>query len=109
LLLDHVGAKTGKRRTTPLTYLRDGETLVIVASKGGHPRNPAWFHNLRANPDTTVQVGSQRRPVRARVATPAERTRLWPRVVGLYGGYQDYQERTDREIPLVILEPGTPQ
>jgi len=109
LLLDHVGAKSGKRRTTPLTYLRDGEKLVIVASKGGYPKNPAWFHNLRANPDTTVQVGSQRRPVRARVATPAERTRLWPRVVDLYGGYRDYQERTDREIPLVILEPRTPQ
>jgi F420H(2)-dependent quinone reductase len=108
LLLDHVGAKSGKQRTTPLTYLREGEKLVIVASKGGHPKNPAWFHNLRANPDTTVQVGSRRTPVRARVATPAERTRLWPRVVDLYGGYRDYQERTDREIPLVILEPQTP-
>ena len=108
LLLDHVGAKSGKRRTTPLTYLREGEKLVIVASKGGHPNNPSWFHNLRANPDTTVQVGSRRRPVRARVATPAEHTRLWPRVVDLYGGYRDYQERTDREIPLVILEPRTP-
>lgn len=83
LLLDHVGAKSGKRRTTPLTYMREGENLVIVASKGGHPKNPAWFHNLRANPDTTVQVGSRRTPVRARVATPAERTRLWPRVVDL--------------------------
>ena len=109
LLLDHVGAKSGKRRTTPLTYLREGEKLVIVASKGGHPKNPAWFHNLRANPDTTVQVGSRRRPVRARVATRAERTRLWPRVVDLYGGYRDYQERTEREIPLVILEPRTSQ
>jgi F420H(2)-dependent quinone reductase len=109
LLLDHVGAKSGRRRTTPLTYLREGETLVIVASKGGHPKNPSWFHNLRANPDTTVQLGSRRRPVRARVATPAERKRLWPRVVDLYGGYRAYQERTDREIPLVILEPRTPQ
>ena len=109
LLLDHVGAKSGKRRTTPLTYLRDGDRLVIVASKGGYPRNPSWFHNLRANPDTTVQVGSERRPVRARVATPAERRELWPRVVDLYGGYRDYQERTDREIPLVILEPSTPR
>jgi deazaflavin-dependent oxidoreductase (nitroreductase family) len=90
------------------SYLREGEKLVIVASKGGHPMNPAWFHNLRANPDTTVQVGSRRTPVRARVATPAERTRLWPRVVDLYGGYRDHQERTDREIPLVILEPQTP-
>ena len=105
LLLDHVGAKTGKRRTIPLSYLRDGEDLVIVASKGGHPNNPAWFHNLRAHPETTVQVGSRRRAVHARVATAAERARLWPEVVALYGGYRDYQARTDREIPLVILEP----
>ena len=82
---------------------------IAVASKGRYPKNPAWFHNLRANPDATVQVGSQRRPVRARVATPSERTRLWPRVVDLYGGYRDYQERTTREIPLVILEPRTPE
>jgi deazaflavin-dependent oxidoreductase (nitroreductase family) len=104
LLLDHVGAKSGKARTTPLTYLSDGDDFVIVASKGGYPKNPAWFHNLRANPDTTVQVGARRRAVRARVATAAERTRLWPKVVALYGGYRDYQARTDREIPLVILE-----
>jgi F420H(2)-dependent quinone reductase len=105
LLLDHVGAKSGTRRTTPLTYLRDGDDFVIVASKGGNPRNPAWFHNLRANPDVTVQVGSRRRPVHARVATHEERERLWPKVVETYGGYADYQRRTAREIPLVILEP----
>ena len=106
LLLDHVGAKSGKKRTSPLTYLQDGSNLVLVASKGGYPKNPAWFHNLRANPDTTVQVGSKRRAVHARVATPEERTRLWPKVVELYSGYRDYQERTEREIPLVILEPA---
>jgi deazaflavin-dependent oxidoreductase (nitroreductase family) len=105
LLLDHVGAKSGTKRTTPLTYIADDGDLVIVASKGGHPRHPAWFHNLRAHPDVTVQVGSKRRPVRARIATPAERTRLWPKVVAAYGGYEGYQERTEREIPLVILEP----
>jgi F420H(2)-dependent quinone reductase len=105
LLLDHVGAKSDTKRTTPLTYLRDGDDFVIVASKGGYPKNPGWFYNLRAHPDTTIQVGSRRRPVRARVATPEERTRLWPKVVDLYGGYAGYQERTGREIPLVILEP----
>jgi F420H(2)-dependent quinone reductase len=105
LLLDHVGAKSGTRRTTPLTYLRDGDDFVIVASKGGNPRNPAWFHNLRAHPDVTIQVGSRRRPVHARVATHEERERLWPKVVETYGGYADYQRRTAREIPLVILEP----
>jgi deazaflavin-dependent oxidoreductase (nitroreductase family) len=105
LLLDQVGAKSGRRRTTPLAYLTDGEDLVIVASKGGHPRHPAWFHNLRANPAATIQVGTERRTVQARVATPEERGRLWPRVVQAYRGYAGYQERTEREIPLVILEP----
>jgi F420H(2)-dependent quinone reductase len=105
LLLDHVGAKSGKKRTSPLLYVRDGNDLVIVASKGGSPRNPSWFHNLRANPDATVQVGSRRAPVTARVATAAERKRLWPEVVGAYRGYAGYQERADREIPLVVLEP----
>jgi F420H(2)-dependent quinone reductase len=105
LLLDHVGAKSGKRRTAALVYVRDGEDVVIVASKGGHPRNPAWFHNLRTNPDTTVQIGSRRRAVRARVASAAERARLWPEVVRTYGGYRSYQKRTERQIPLVILEP----
>ena len=105
LLLDHVGAKSGTKRTSPLTYLRDGDDFVIVASKGGHPSNPGWFYNLRANPDTTIQVGSKHRPVHAREANPEERTRLWPKVVEIYSGYAGYQKRTDREIPLVILEP----
>lgn len=105
LLLDHVGARSGRRRTTPLVYIRDGEDLVVVASRGGSRRNPAWFHNLRANPDTTVQVGSRRLSVHAHVATAQERRRLWPRVVDAFGGYAGYQERTEREIPLVVLEP----
>jgi F420H(2)-dependent quinone reductase len=105
LLLEHVGARSESRRTTPLAYIRDGDDLVLVASKGGNPRNPAWFHNLRANPDTTVQVGSRRLPVHARVASPPERRRLWPKVVGAYAPYADYQRRTAREIPLVLLEP----
>jgi F420H(2)-dependent quinone reductase len=105
LLLDHVGARSGTVRTTPLAYLQDGDNVVLVASKGGHPRNPAWFHNLVANPDTTIQVGSERRAVHARLAKGKERERLWGQVVDLYGGYRDYQERTDRQIPLVVLEP----
>ncbi|TMK72533.1 MAG: nitroreductase family deazaflavin-dependent oxidoreductase [Actinobacteria bacterium] len=104
LLLDHVGAKSGIKRTSPLLYIPDGDDLVIVASKGGYPKHPAWFHNLQANPDATVQVGSERRPVRARVATSQERERLWPHVIEAYAGYADYQARTGREIPLVILE-----
>jgi deazaflavin-dependent oxidoreductase (nitroreductase family) len=105
LLLDHVGAKSGVKRTSPLLYFDDGPNLVIIASKGGHPRQPAWFHNLRANPETTAQVGSERRPVRARVATPEERRRLWPQAVKTYGNYAQYQRRTERQIPVVILEP----
>ncbi len=107
LLLDHVGAKSATKRTSPLVYLRDGENLVIVASKGGSPRHPAWFHNLRANPATSAQVGSSRISVTARVATAKERSRLWPKVIVLYGGYEQYQARTKRQIPLVILEPRT--
>ena len=105
LLVEHVGAKSGKRRTSALGYLADGDDYVVVASKGGSPRNPAWYHNLRANPDATIQVGSQRLQVHAHVASPEERARLWPRVVELYGGYADYQRNTSREIPLVILSP----
>jgi deazaflavin-dependent oxidoreductase (nitroreductase family) len=106
LLLDHVGAKSGVRRTSPLLYIPDREDVVIVASKGGFPKHPAWFHNLTANPDTTVQIGSERRPVHARVATPEERKRLWPKVVDAYRTYDTYQQRSrGREIPLVILEP----
>lgn len=105
LLLDHVGAKSATRRTTPLVYIQDGRTVVIVASKGGHPTHPAWYHNLRAHPDTTVQIGRERRAVHARVASPQERARLWPKALATYGGYRGYQQRTHREIPLVILEP----
>ena len=105
LLLDHVGAKSGTRRTSPLLYASDGENLVIVASKGGHPKNPAWYHNLLAHPDTTVQVGGEHRDVHARVADDPERGQLWPLVVLVYPTYDSYQRRTDRQIPLVVLEP----
>jgi deazaflavin-dependent oxidoreductase (nitroreductase family) len=108
LLLDHTGARSGTRRTTPLAYVDDGRDVVLVASKGGFPKHPGWYHNLRAHPNTTVQVGPDRRPVRARVATAAERERLWPMAVAAYDGYREYQERTEREIPLVILEPRQP-
>ncbi len=105
LLLDHVGAKTGALRTTPLLYIPDGDDLVIVASKGGFPKHPAWFHNLRAHPVTYAQVGGERCRVRARVATPEERPRLWDLADAVWPGYADYRARTGREIPLVVLEP----
>lgn len=105
LLLDHVGARSGVRRTSPLVYVRDGADYVVVASKGGFPQHPGWYHNLRAHPDTTIQVGARRLDVHARVATSQERARLWPMAVKTYGGYAGYQRRAGREIPLVILEP----
>jgi F420H(2)-dependent quinone reductase len=106
LLLEHVGAKSGTKRTSPLLYFPDGDDVVIVASKGGYPKHPAWYHNLMAHPDTEAQVGSDRRRVHARVATAEERERLWPVAVKMYHGYADYQKRSKgREIPLVILEP----
>jgi deazaflavin-dependent oxidoreductase (nitroreductase family) len=105
LLLEHVGAKSGKHRTIPLLYIDDGDDLVIVASKGGSHKHPAWFHNLMANPDTRVQVGSEKRDVVARKAGRREKKRLWPQVVEVWPDYENYQERTEREIPLVILSP----
>jgi len=107
LLLDHVGAKSGKKRTCPLLYVTDGDDVVIIASKGGFPKNPAWYHNLVANPDTTVQVGKERRAVHARVAAQEDRGRLWAKADEAWPGYKDYRARTDREIPLVVLEPRT--
>jgi deazaflavin-dependent oxidoreductase (nitroreductase family) len=92
-------------RTSPLVYAVDGENVILTASKGGHPHSPGWFYNLKANPDTEIQIGSRRRPVHARVAKPAERKRLWPKVVSVYAGYEGYSRRTAREIPLVVLEP----
>jgi deazaflavin-dependent oxidoreductase (nitroreductase family) len=105
LLLDHVGAKSGIRRTSPLQYVEDGENVAVIASKGGFPKHPAWFHNLMAHPETTVQIGSERRPVRARVARGEERERLWAKAVRMYRPYADYRVRAGREIPLVVLEP----
>ena len=105
LLLDHVGRKSGTRFTTPLLYLDDDPNLVVVASQGGMAKNPQWFHNLKAHPDTQVQVRAELRRVHARVATEAERAALWPRLVDLYADFANYQAWTDRVIPVVILEP----
>jgi deazaflavin-dependent oxidoreductase (nitroreductase family) len=106
LLLNHVGRRSGKSRTTPLLYLEDGENLAVVASKGGSHTHPVWWLNLRAHPETTVEVGSEKRSVRAHQASPEEKQRLWPRLVEMWPDYASYQERTDREIPVIVLEPG---
>jgi F420H(2)-dependent quinone reductase len=106
LLLEHVGRKSGTVFTTPLLYLEDGANLIVVASQGGLPKNPQWYPNLVARPDTTVRVRKQGvRRVRARTATPDERAGLWPRLVELYADFEKYEKWTDREIPVVILEP----
>jgi deazaflavin-dependent oxidoreductase (nitroreductase family) len=105
--LTTTGRRSGQRRTVLLTSpLQDGDTIVLVASRWGDEHHPAWFLNLCAHPEVQVVVGG-RPPVamRARVATPAEREQLWPRAVAVHDGYRSYQEKTQREIPVVLLEP----
>ncbi|HZQ28833.1 MAG TPA: nitroreductase family deazaflavin-dependent oxidoreductase [Acidimicrobiales bacterium] len=103
LLLTTTGRKTGQPRTTPLTYLDDGDRLVVVASYGGSPTHPKWYLNLTANPDVEVTRGRRTERMHSRTATAEERAELWPRVTKAYKGYAGYQEKTMREIPLVIL------
>jgi deazaflavin-dependent oxidoreductase (nitroreductase family) len=104
VLVHHRGARTGTERTTPLMYLHDGDDIVIFASKAGAPDNPDWFHNLRANPETTVEVGTETVAVRARVAEGGERDDLWSRQKAAYPQFQGYEDATDRVIPVVVLE-----
>jgi len=105
LLLTHTGAKTGKRRTNPLAYFRDGDRYVIVASKGGAPTNPDWYYNLLANPRVTIELGTMQLKVTAKKADPAERVRLWTMVKQKNPGFKEYEKKTSRTIPLVILTP----
>ncbi len=106
LLLEHVGRKSGARFTTPLLYLQDGANLVIVGSHGGLPKDPQWVRNVLARPEVSVRLRKEgRRRVRARPADPDERAMLWPRLVELYADFAKYARWTDREIPVVILEP----
>jgi deazaflavin-dependent oxidoreductase (nitroreductase family) len=104
-LLATTGRKSGAPRTTPLIYLADGERIVLVASQGGLPRHPLWYENLVANPDVAFRTPRAERRYRARTASAAEKAALWPRLVAIYRDYDDYQKRTDREIPVVVLEP----
>jgi deazaflavin-dependent oxidoreductase (nitroreductase family) len=105
LLLSTTGRKTARRRTTPLLYVKDGEDFVVIGSNGGDDRHPDWWVNLRANPHGQVQVGWARTAVTARKASPNEKARLWPRIIDVYRGYDEYQKHTTREIPVVILTP----
>jgi deazaflavin-dependent oxidoreductase (nitroreductase family) len=106
LLLEHRGRKSGKVFTAPLLYLENGVELVVVASQGGLPKNPQWYANLVAHPDTVVHLPKEKgRRVRARVATDEERAELWPRLVELYADFAKYAAWADRKIPVLVLEP----
>lgn len=105
LLLTTEGHVTGAAHTVPLLYLSDGESLVVIASYGGRPRHPAWYRNLVLNPTVEVQVNGSRRRMVARTAASEERKSWWPRIEAAYAGYEAYQSRTNREIPVVFLEP----
>jgi deazaflavin-dependent oxidoreductase (nitroreductase family) len=105
LLLITTGRKTGKERTAPLLYLEDGENLVVVGSVGGAPKHPAWYWNLKANPEARVQMKDRTLRVRAEEAKDEEKRRLWRRLVEMYPPYEDYQRRTQREIPVLVLRP----
>jgi F420H(2)-dependent quinone reductase len=108
LLLTTTGRKTGKRRTRPLAYVRDGERSVLCAANSGAPTHPGWYHNLAATGRAELQVGPERLAVRDRTADPAERRRLFPRFVEMYQGYGTYEDKTSRQIPLVLLTPDRP-
>jgi deazaflavin-dependent oxidoreductase (nitroreductase family) len=105
LLLITTGRKTGRERTSPLLYLEDGENLVVVGSVGGAPKHPDWYWNLKANPEARVQIKDRTLQVRAEEAKDEEKRRLWRRLVEMYPPYEDYQRRTEREIPVFVLRP----
>ncbi len=105
LLLHTIGAKSGQERVNPVAYVRDGDRLVIIASKGGAPTNPAWYHNLVAHPLVTVEVGTAKFQVQAKVAEEPERTRLYDKMVEMMPGFAEYRQRTTRVIPVVVLTP----
>jgi len=103
LLLTSQGRRSGESRTTPLIHRTDGDRWVVVASKGGAPANPSWFENLQANPEATIEVRDENVPVRATTAEGEERGRLWSLMAEVWPAYDEYQARTDREIPVVVL------
>jgi deazaflavin-dependent oxidoreductase (nitroreductase family) len=103
LLLSSKGRASGEQRTTPLIYRTDGEHWVVVASKGGAPKDPSWFRNLEADPEAQIQVRAEKVPVLAKAAEGDERRRLWALMTEAWPAYDDYQARTEREIPVVVL------
>lgn len=104
-ILHQVGRKSGKRRETPLLYLPDGDKVILVASAGGRETSPAWFHNLMAMDVADIEIKGRRTPMTPRLATPEERAGYWPRLTEIYTDYDAYQQRTSREIPVVVMAP----
>ncbi|WP_343602520.1 nitroreductase family deazaflavin-dependent oxidoreductase [Mycobacterium sp.] len=104
-LLTTTGRKTGEPRVSPLLYLRDGERVILVASRGGSAKNPMWYLNLTANPTVSVQIKKEVLRLTARDATEEERATYWPQLVAMYPAFADYQSWTDRKIPVVVCEP----
>jgi len=108
LLLTTIGKRSGQHRTAPLLFIEDGERVIVVASQGGHPKDPLWYKNLRANPECEVQIKRRKMKMRARTASTEERGRLWPLLVAHYPDFASYEAWTDRLIPVVILDPISP-
>jgi len=106
LLLHTVGAKSGKPHVNPVAYVRDGDRLVIIASKGGAPTNPDWYYNLVAHPQVTVEVGTEQLKVRAAVAAEPERARLYAKMAAMMPSFADYERKTTRVIPVIVLSPA---
>jgi len=105
LLLTTVGRKSGEKFVFPLFYGEDGNSIIVVASKGGAPEHPGWYKNLSANPEVEVQIGTKKLKAKARTTTGAERERLWQKAVKFWPPYADYAKKTEREIPVVLLDP----
>ncbi|MHB8243134.1 MAG: nitroreductase family deazaflavin-dependent oxidoreductase [Solirubrobacteraceae bacterium] len=105
LLLTSIGRRSGQPRTAPVVYLADGERVVIIGSNAGNAKAPAWSYNLKHNPDAEIEIGAQRRSVRARVSEGDERAELWLKMNQQYAGFDDYDERTSRDIAVFVLDP----
>jgi deazaflavin-dependent oxidoreductase (nitroreductase family) len=107
LLLHTVGAKSGQQRVNPMMYRRVGDSYAVFASKAGAPTNPDWYYNLKAHPDVSAEIGTETVPLTARVATPDERAPIWSAQKAEFPGFADYESKTSREIPVVLLEPAS--
>ncbi|ORB60632.1 nitroreductase family deazaflavin-dependent oxidoreductase [Mycolicibacterium tusciae] len=105
LLLEHTGRKSGKTFVSPLVFIQDGQDVIVVASKGGSDTHPQWYRNLVATPDAYIEIGTDRRAVRAETASPEEKARLWPKLVEAYADFDTYQSWADRDIPVIVLKP----